>query len=321
MPRISVIVPAYNAERSIAKAIASVQQQSERDLEIIVVDDASTDATSAEVQRLAAVDPRILPIRAPQNRGPGAARNLGLARARGTWIAPLDADDRYQPDRLVMLAGRGDATGAVLVADNLLIVREGDGAHATLLPAGNDLAMEFWLGAAEFVEGNIGRGDRMPHAFGFLKPMLRADFLRANALRYPEMRFAEDFLFYLDCLLRGGRWLVTRRAMYTYQQREGSLTHAHSAADLNYLSAADRALLSHPAVTADPALLAAMWRHYRSVELAASWFGFAESVKQGDWSQARRHLLRNPRSLAHIGKQGLRALPRVARKLLAHARA
>lgn len=321
MPRISVIVPAYNVESSLAGAIASAQGQSERDLEILVVDDASTDATAAEVRRLAAADPRIVPITAARNGGPGAARNLGLDRARGQWIAPLDADDQYLPERLATLADLGEATRADLVADNLLIMDGGDGAEATLLPSGSDLAAQFWLGAAEFVEGNIGRGDRTPRSYGFLKPMLRADFLRAHSLRYPEARFAEDFLFYLDCLLCGGRWLVARRAMYAYRQREGSLTHGHSAEDLAYLIAAERALLSHPAVTADPELLAAIRRHQRSVDLAASWFGFAEALKRGDWSQAGRDLFRNPRGLAHIGKQGLRTLPRIAGKLLARPRA
>ena len=319
MPRISVVIPAYNAESSIVRAIASVQRQSERDLEILVIDDASTDATAGEVRRLAAADPRIVPITAARNGGPGVARNLGLARARGEWIAPLDGDDQYLPERLATLASRGEATGADLVSDNLLIVH-GEGGNATLLPAGNDPAAEFWLGAAEFVEGNIGRGDRIPRSYGFLKPMLRADFLHANGLRYPEARFAEDFLFYLHCLLSGGRWLVARRTMYAYHQREGSLTHAHSAADLAYLSAAERALLSHPAVTADPHLLAAIRRHCRSVDLAANWFGFAEAVKRGDWSQARRDLLRNPSGLVHIGKQGLRTLPRIAGKLRARSR-
>lgn len=320
MPRISVVVPAYNAESSIAKAIASAQRQTERNLEILVIDDASTDATAAEVRRLAAADPRIVPIAVARNGGPGAARNLGLARARGEWIAPLDADDQYLPERLATLADRGEATGADLVADNLLILDGEDGTQGTLLPAGSDSAGEFWLDAPDFVEGNIGRGERMPRSFGFLKPMLRTGFLRAHELRYPEARFAEDFLFYLDCLLCGGRWLVARDAMYGYNQRQGSLTHGHSAADLAYLSAAEQALLSRPAVTADPRLLAAIRRHCRSVDLAASWFGFAEAVKRRDWSQARRDLLRNPRGFAHIGKQGLRTLPRIAGKLLARPR-
>lgn len=96
---ISVVVPAHNAERFIAEALASVQAQSHRNLEVVVVDDGSTDRTAEIVEAIASRDGRVRLIGTPR-RGVSAARNLAIARARGDLIAPLDADDLWLPQKL-----------------------------------------------------------------------------------------------------------------------------------------------------------------------------------------------------------------------------
>jgi glycosyltransferase involved in cell wall biosynthesis len=102
-PHISVIVPAWNAAASIANAIASVLDQSDVDLECVVVDDASTDDTIAVVQGMQARDPRLVLVRSAANGGCSVARNLGLGIARGEWLAFLDADDRLLPGGLAAM--------------------------------------------------------------------------------------------------------------------------------------------------------------------------------------------------------------------------
>lgn len=97
-PTVSVVLPAYNREASIAGAIDSVLRQSWCDLELIVVDDGSTDRTLARARSLQ--DPRLRVIACPRNAGPSAARNRGLAEARGAWIAFQDSDDTWLPDKL-----------------------------------------------------------------------------------------------------------------------------------------------------------------------------------------------------------------------------
>jgi glycosyltransferase involved in cell wall biosynthesis len=95
-PAVSVIIPAYNAGRTIDAALHSVFIQTYRDFEVIVVDDDSTDDTAA---RLQAWGDRIIVTRQP-NAGPAAARNLGIRMARGKWLAFLDADDVWLPNKL-----------------------------------------------------------------------------------------------------------------------------------------------------------------------------------------------------------------------------
>jgi glycosyltransferase involved in cell wall biosynthesis len=98
-PEVSVLMPARNAERLIGEAIQSMQAQSLRSWELIVVDDRSTDGTAAIVRRHAASDERIRLVRGP-GQGVSAARNAGLAHATGRWTAMLDADDIACPERL-----------------------------------------------------------------------------------------------------------------------------------------------------------------------------------------------------------------------------
>ena len=97
MPTISVIIPAYNAERTILETIASVQQQTFSDLELIVVDDGSTDRT---LELLHSVTDERLKIFSYQNAGVSVARNRGISHATGEFIGFLDADDLWTPDKL-----------------------------------------------------------------------------------------------------------------------------------------------------------------------------------------------------------------------------
>jgi len=96
-PRFSIVVPAFNAARTIASAIASVLRQTEADLELIVVDDGSTDVTADTVAR--SDDPRVRLI-SQSNQGLPAARNAGIAASRGTYVSFLDSDDLWLPDYL-----------------------------------------------------------------------------------------------------------------------------------------------------------------------------------------------------------------------------
>ena len=95
---ISVIIPLYNRREEVGRAIASALRQSRTPAEIIVVDDASLDGSAAAVAALG--DKRVRLLRHERNRGAAAARNTGIAAAAGDWIALLDSDDEWEPEKL-----------------------------------------------------------------------------------------------------------------------------------------------------------------------------------------------------------------------------
>src|SRR3954454_18671048 len=97
-PAVSVIIPAYNAAHHIVESLASVQQQTLKDVEVIVVDDGSKDATVATVAPFASSLDLVLIEQA--NAGAAAARNVGILHARSRYCAFLDADDVMLPERL-----------------------------------------------------------------------------------------------------------------------------------------------------------------------------------------------------------------------------
>jgi glycosyltransferase involved in cell wall biosynthesis len=114
-PDITVIVPAYNAERTIELTMASVLEQADVRLECVVVDDESTDGTADLVARLATADSRVVFLRQEENAGVSAARNRALDRARGDWITFVDADDRLRPGALAALHRAATGQAARLV--------------------------------------------------------------------------------------------------------------------------------------------------------------------------------------------------------------
>jgi O-antigen/teichoic acid export membrane protein/glycosyltransferase involved in cell wall biosynthesis len=274
-PRVSILIPAFNAEETILRALDCAQAQTLTDIEIVVIDDASTDRTAALVATRATSDPRIRLVSSETNGGPAAARNLGIAFAAGEWIALLDADDTIARDRLeTLLACAEDQPYAVLLADNLALVDPhapdpaAQSPHlaplATQAPIAQPPAPPLRLAIDPEL---IGAGlhldapafvarcqTNQPDAvdFGLLKPLIRASHLRAHGIFYDEaLRHGEDFRFYLDVLLAGGHLHIVPEARYFYTERTGSISGLRSAQSRTrehyaLLEAQTRALAAHP---------------------------------------------------------------------------
>ena len=246
---VSVIIPAYNAAIFIERALASALTQEGVDLEVIVVDDGSTDGTSELVAGLARAEPRIRLIRLDENSGPGAARNAALEAASGDWVAILDADDAYAAGRLRRLIALATERKADIVVDNFFNYDARSGTCGPpVLPPQPHLEM---LTKYDFVERS--QGFRAEVDYGLLKPILRRSFLEAHRLRYPAAsRHGEDFLFIFSALLEGAVYLLSREPSYLYTTRSSAMSRTR----IDYLTMAEevRALLDWPAVRDDPLL-------------------------------------------------------------------
>lgn len=119
-PVVSVVMANFRGAAYLPAAMASVLAQSERRLELILADDASDDDSVAIARRIAAQDARVRVIASARNGGPATTRNLALDAARGAWIAVVDSDDLIHPHRLERLIVAAEATGADLIADDLV---------------------------------------------------------------------------------------------------------------------------------------------------------------------------------------------------------
>jgi succinoglycan biosynthesis protein ExoO len=214
-PLVSVIVPAFNAEEFIAQTIESVLRQTLADFQLVIADDKSTDRTSDIVAGYAAADKRIRHIRLPQNLGPGGARNAALEAATGAWIAVLDADDWYQPDRLEKMISAAEREGTPLAADNQRFITSPDGAGEELLI--EDITKPF----SRFTADDMLKGDQLNRTSrntGLLKPVMRRDFLRANGINYDrEVTLGEDFYFLLKCLRYTPFLIFLSEPLYNYR--------------------------------------------------------------------------------------------------------
>src|SRR3954447_16249370 len=117
MPRVSVVVPIYNVEDYLAECLESLAAQTFEDLEVIMVDDGSTDGSAAIAESFAARDPRFKLVRRV-NGGLSAARNTGIEAATGEFLAFVDSDDLVAPDAYEKLVGTLDKTGSDFASGN-----------------------------------------------------------------------------------------------------------------------------------------------------------------------------------------------------------
>ena len=315
MPIVSVIVPAYNASAYIVETLASISAQTLADIEVIVIDDASTDQTAALVRTAAANDTRIRLLVQPRNAGPSAARNRAIDLASGTWIALLDADDSYLPDRLERLVGLAAQSGADICADNLLMVPEATPVAARVMIPPAVLATERPLGLHEFIQRNVADPAHPGLNLGFLKPLLRRTFLVENHIRYNEVvRFAEDFALYVDCFAAGAKWTLTPYAGYRYRIRADSLTQVQTVADLGVLRAKQVEL--NRRAQGDPSLQKLIARHAHIVARSYHYRAFTDAVKARNYTAAQHELFVSKYSMSLICQEIARQLPTVVIKAL-----
>jgi succinoglycan biosynthesis protein ExoO len=216
-PTVSAVMASWNTRECIARAISSVLAQTNGDLELIVVDDASSDETPFIVESFAARDNRIRLIRLDRNRGPAHARNVAIRAARGAWVAMIDADDAWRPTRLARLLSSADNLDAVF--DNLAgYDAESDAESEILFPYFSYSEMTVATLLAPVAQGSH-------YNFGYLKPLIRRRVLVEHDLHYDEtLRTSEDLLFYLTLLLSGARTTLFDEALYVYTTPVGHVS-------------------------------------------------------------------------------------------------
>ena len=189
-PLISVVMPVHNGERYIEKSIRSVIMQTYDNLELIVIDDLSTDSTEKIVKDLCEEDKRVIYIKNSQNIGTARSRNRGLEQSKGDYVAFLDADDMWKPEKLKVQLQKLESKKADLVYSSYEIVNE-DGETSK---------------AAYIVPEKVTFEDLLKeNIIGCSTVILSAEI--AKKYRFAEDYYHEDYCLWLD-LLRDGYKVV-----------------------------------------------------------------------------------------------------------------
>lgn len=274
--QIAVIIAAYNAEATIARAIKSALAEAEV-AEVIVVDDASRDGTIAAAKACDDGSGRLQILAQSPNAGPSAARNKAIDASTAPWITVLDSDDFILPGRMKGLLAAQDS--ADLIADDIWQVPEADidGPHQKLI--GNKLSLPTSISAEQFILSNISDIKRERAELGFIKPLMRRSLLAQYKISYKEnMRLGEDYELYTRALLHGARMQLLPAQGYVSVMRPNSLSARHSAHDLQQLRDCGTDLSAIKGLGADTAK--ALRKHYHSIDCRLQWRLLINAVKQ-----------------------------------------
>lgn len=205
-PRITIIMPAYNAQDYISDSIHSVQAQTYDNWELIVVNDGSSDHTSDIVQKFVQQDQRIRFIN-QKNQGVSVARNTGIEQAKGDFIAFIDSDDEYLPSFLEKLYAKISKNNYDLVYSGVLAERD-QYVQGEPYPELN-LLLSYTHGIVSYI--------------GFYSALYARDFLNRYNIRFPVgCSLGEDQEFLMHCGIYAKVGSVSE-PLYYYRQREDSV--------------------------------------------------------------------------------------------------
>ena len=205
MPMVSVVIPAYHAERYLEETVRSALAQTYPDLEIIIVDDCSTDGTLALARRLAEEDSRITVLRNPRNQGVAETRNHGIRQAAGTYIALLDSDDVWAPTKLeqqLKLLARKNADGVYCSYDFM---------DESGTPMGKPFLVPAETSYRKMLAENVIGNSTM---------LIKSEVMKAHP--FNSTYYHEDYVLWLELLQAGCTFCGVQDVLMHYRRVAGS---------------------------------------------------------------------------------------------------
>lgn len=211
---VSIVVTAYNVEQFIAQAIESCLAQSFKDIECIVVEDCSTDATAHIIEQIGKRDKRVRIIRNCKNMGAGASRREGIEAAGGEYILLLDGDDWLEENFVEILYGKAKESNADIVSGGIKIVHNNGAweasSYGNCVTEGKEKVTRFWGEKVVFMNNKLIH--RRLH----------------EKVPYCERRFIEDTPTIIPQLYFANKVVYVDNIGYNYRMQENSLTHKAS---------------------------------------------------------------------------------------------
>ena len=214
MPKVSIIMPVYNAEKYLGEAIDSVLKQTYPDFELLLINDRSSDRSRELCMEYSRKDGRITLLENDTDtHGPGPTRNIGLDHATGTYIYFMDADDWIEADLLQCAVDRMQETGADIVQFGAVF-------------EGNEPTVFCWQGKSVLTKAEISEDF---HEFWSKKRLSLWMHLfrqeQVETIRFERITNGEDLCFVLDTFSRAEKFVFIKEVLYHYRYVEGSTSH------------------------------------------------------------------------------------------------
>lgn len=296
VPLVSIVVPAFNAAGTIRETVNSVLAQTHSDFELIVCDDASADDTAGIVRDFG--DQRIRVLRNETNAGEGVTRDRAIYAARGKWLAVLDADDAWMPDRLERLLEASGGDEDLLIFDDLMISHHTDRGMVPWRPMRGRNAFETFGHDARDIEFvNYLRAERL-----LIKPLFPSRIVFDNQLRHSTRRFGADSEYFIRLGALGLRFRYLPEPLYLYRVTPGSATAIAKGAHQMRECIEDCTRIEG----LDPAIHNALQDKIASLRKNEYLYAMADRFKRGDVVGCLAMLLRNPSMFTYAPRRVLR---------------
>lgn len=215
---VSVIVPVYNSEQYIESVVLCILEQSEKQIEIILINDGSTDSSYEIICKMAKSDSRIVLINT-KNGGLSRARNIGINAARGQWITFVDSDDFIDPETLTVWKNQAIRSGVEVLVGNGFKFESNYKNEVKI----DLLKRQKWntvMTGRDWIIHST-KVDELPH-YAWLQ-FINRNFIESNCLRFTEGLIHEDILWTLNVALNANKIGFCQRSFYGYRQNPVSL--------------------------------------------------------------------------------------------------
>lgn len=224
-PKLSVIIPSYNAARYLGRCLDSLLNQTLKNCEIIVVDDGSCDESREKTTEYMKRFPQVSLVESGSHLGTGAVRNIGLSHASGDYIAFLDADDWVDTDTYRRMCAAMESANTDIAVCGI----------RTEFGAPSQSVIRYQYPEKNIITGNFALKllCRTEMQDAFISPMpgnkvFRADFLRQHQLQFPPRRLWEDDVFMFLAFLHAEHISVVAEVYQHYYQHDDSSSHLFS---------------------------------------------------------------------------------------------
>lgn len=209
MPKISVIIPVYNTERYLSECLESVISQTLADIEIICVNDSSTDSSLQILQDYAQKDKRII-VLTQKNKGAGAARNLGLKNAKGEFVAFMDSDDKYPENSILEIMFSKAKENNVLICGGEFSFFTTENPALTQVFSETDKKYSF--DKDEIIEYKDYQFD-----YGYHRFIYNREFLSKKRLFFPDYRRFQDPPFFVKAMFYSEKFYALKKITYAHR--------------------------------------------------------------------------------------------------------